>query len=350
VAKALDSFSCYDLGMAAGADMAAVAAQVGDPARANMSAAMLDGRAHTATELVQLAGIAAPTVSGHLTKLSRAQLIGVVAQGRHRYYRLASAEIGRMLEGIMVVAGDLAPTTRRATPRIDPALRRARTCYDHIAGERGVAIADALVARGAVELSDEGAMITAAGRALFSAAAFPLNGGSGKRRLSCRPGLDWSERRPHLAGVLVSRCSAERLWRAVEGEGEVLDLLLQRRRDKAAALKLMRKLLKKPGFAPDVLVTDKLRSYGAAKTEVGLSARHEQGLRKNNRAENSHQPTRRRERKMQRFKSPGSAQRFLSVHAAVHNTFNVQRHLTSRRTLRALRDEGSRTWPAATAA
>jgi transposase-like protein len=107
------------------------------------------------------------------------------------------------------------------------------------------------------------------------------------------------------------------LWRAVDDEGEVLDLLVQRRRDKAAAVKLMRKLLKKQGFAPDVLVTDKLRSYGAAKSEIGLSARREQGLRQNNRAENSHQPTRRRERKMQRFKSPGSAQRFLSTHAAV---------------------------------
>jgi transposase-like protein len=100
------------------------------------------------------------------------------------------------------------------------------------------------------------------------------------------------------------------LWRAVDDEGEVLDLLVQRRRDKAAAVKLMRKLLKKQGFAPDVMVTDKLRSYSAAKAEIGLSARHEQGLRKDNRAENSHQPTRRRERKMRRFKSPGSAQRF----------------------------------------
>ena len=134
------------------------------------------------------------------------------------------------------------------------------------------------------------------------------------------------------------------LWRAVDDEGEVLDLLVQRRRDKAAAVKLMRKLLKKQGFAPEVLVTDKLRS-----SEIVLSARHDQGLRANNRAENSHQPTRRRERKMQRFKSSGSAQRFLSVHAALH-TFNVQRHLTSRRTLRVLREEAFRTWRAVTAA
>ena len=135
--------------------MAAVAALVGDPARANMLAAMLDGRAHTATELAQLTGVAAPTAGGHLAKLSRAQLVSVVAQGRHRYYRLASAEIGRMLEGIMVVAGELAPTIPPATPRIDPALRRARTCYDHIAGELGVAIADGLVPLGVVDLTVE---------------------------------------------------------------------------------------------------------------------------------------------------------------------------------------------------
>ena len=117
-----------------------------------------------------------------------------------------------------------------------------------------------------------------------------------------------------------------------------------------AAVKLMRKLLKKHGFAPDVLVTDQLRSYAAAKSELRLTARHEQGLRRNNRAENSHLPVRRRERKMQRFKSPGSAQRFLSVHAAVQNAFNVQRHLVSRSTLRALRGEAFQNWRAATAA
>src|SRR3954465_10340096 len=110
----------------------------------------------------------------------------------------------------------------------------------------------------------------------------------------------------------------------------------------------MRKLLKKQGYAPRVLVTDKLRSYSAARRELGLSARHEQGLRKNNRAENSHQPVRRRERKMQRFKSPGSAQRFLISHAAVHNAFNLQRHLVSRQTLRLFRAEAMHAWESAT--
>ena len=140
------------------------------------------------------------------------------------------------------------------------------------------------------------------------------------------------------------------LWRAVHSEGEVLDLLVQPKRDTAAALRLMRKLLKKQAYAPDELVTDKLGSYGAARRKLGLSAHHEQGMRKNNRAENSHQPVRRRERKQQRFKSARSAQRFLSMHAPVHNTFNLQCHLISRRTLRLFRAEAVQAWQIATAA
>src|SRR5450432_2924412 len=140
------------------------------------------------------------------------------------------------------------------------------------------------------------------------------------------------------------------LWRAVDHEGEVLDMLVQRRRDKRAALRLMRKLLRKQGFAPKLLTTDKLGSYGAAFRQLRLPCPHEQGLRKNNRAENSHQPVRRRERKMQRFKSAGSAQRFLSIHAAVHNTFNLQRHLISRSTLRIFRAEAAAQWRSAVAA
>jgi putative transposase len=140
------------------------------------------------------------------------------------------------------------------------------------------------------------------------------------------------------------------LWRAVDHEGEVLDMLVQRRRDKRAALRLMRKLLRKQGFAPKLLTTDKLGSYRSAFRQLRLACPHEQGLRKNNRAENSHQVVRRRERKMQRFKSARSAQRFLSIHAAVHNTFNLQRHLVSRSTLRTFRAEAAAHWQDAVAA
>jgi len=161
-----------------------------------------------------------------------------------------------------------------------------------------------------------------------------------------RPSDRW-----HLDEMVV-RIAGERmyLWRAVDHEGEVLDMLVQRRRDGRAALRLMRKLLKKQGFAPKLLVTDKLRSYSSALRRLRLTCRHEQGLRKNNRAENSHQAVRRRERKLQRFKSARSAQRFLSLHGVVHNTFYLQRHLISRPTLRIFRAEATAQWKDAVAA
>src|SRR5215831_5869948 len=160
------------------------------------------------------------------------------------------------------------------------------------------------------------------------------------RRHRPRPSDRW-----HL-DEMVTRIAGERmyLWRAVDDEGEVLDMLVQRRRDARAALRLMRKLLKKQGFVPKLVVTDKLRSYACAFRRLRLTCRHEQGLRKNNRAENSHQAVRRRERKLQRFKSAGSAQRFLSMHGPVHNTFNFQRHLISRSTLRLFRAEATAEW------
>ena len=141
------------------------------------------------------------------------------------------------------------------------------------------------------------------------------------------------------------------LWRAVDDEGEVLDVLVQRRRNKRAAEKLLRKLLKNQGIHPEMMTTDKLPSYGAAMKVLGFVDHHKPGgMRENDRAENSHLPIRRRERKQQRFKSQGSAQRFLSTYAAVYNTFNVQRHLISRSTLRQFRSDANAVWMAATIA
>jgi transposase-like protein len=141
------------------------------------------------------------------------------------------------------------------------------------------------------------------------------------------------------------------LWRAVDDEGAILDMLVQKRRNTNAALKLLRKLLKNQGVHPETITTDKLASYRAACRRIGCSARHRPGwMLENNRAENAHLVVRRRERKQRRFESQGSAQRFLATHAAIYNTFNVQRHLISRPTLRLFRAQACTAWAAATAA
>ena len=161
-----------------------------------------------------------------------------------------------------------------------------------------------------------------------------------------RPEVRW-----HLDEVFVSITGKRMyLWRAVDSEGEVLDILVQSRRDKKAALKVIRKLLKKQGFVPATFITDKLPSYGAALKDLGLIRHHDFGGRKNNRAENFRLPVRQRERRMQRFKSARSAQRFLSTHATVYNTFNVQRHLISRKTFRQFRNHAMGRWQTVTAA
>ena len=166
------------------------------------------------------------------------------------------------------------------------------------------------------------------------------------RRTRPRPSDHW-----HLDEmVIIIRRNRYWLWRAVDNEGEVLDFLVQSRRDAKAPRKLMRKLLKKQGFAPSRVVTDKLRSYPAAFRALGLTAKHDRCLRANNRAENSHQTVRRRERKMQRFKSPGSAQHFLSIHSATYNTFYHQRHLNRRPFYKELRTASFDTWKTASAA
>ena len=167
------------------------------------------------------------------------------------------------------------------------------------------------------------------------------------RRRGTSPSGRW-----HL-DEMVAKIGGKRmwLWRAVDDEGEVLDMLVQKRRNTGAALRLLRKLLKHQRIHPETIVTDKLASYRAAFRELGCSNRHRPGrMLGNNRAENSHLIIRRRERKQQKFKSQASAQRFLATHAAVYNNFNVQRHLIRRSTLRLFRAESYRTWAGATAA
>ncbi|NQV20141.1 MAG: IS6 family transposase [Rhodospirillales bacterium] len=155
----------------------------------------------------------------------------------------------------------------------------------------------------------------------------------------------------HLDEVFVNIGGKQMyLWRAVDGEGTVLDVLVQKRRNKRAALRLMRRLLGNQGVRPTQIVTDKLKSYGAALRDLGLGHLQETGNRLNNRAESSHVPIRRRERKMQRFKSQKSAQRFLSNYGPIYNLFNVQRHLISRPTLRTFRDQAMEEWNIVTSA
>jgi DNA-binding transcriptional ArsR family regulator len=206
--------------MASNARFSEVASLAGDPARAGMLHALMDGRALTASELARVAGVTPQTASGHLARMTAAGLVQVEKQGRHRYHRLASPAVAQMMESIMQVASGLeamrpAPPTG---PR-DAVLRAARTCYDHLAGRLGVALTDALAVGGYVELEPDAGLVTDAGIALFSRIGIDvasLSAGRGKRtRVLCRPCLDWSERRPHLAGSLgaaLCSCSLEKGW------------------------------------------------------------------------------------------------------------------------------------------
>ena len=183
--------------------LATVAALLGDPARANILIALFDGRALTAKELAFAAHVTPQTASGHLGKLTEAGLLAMEKQGRHRYFRLASVQVAQMLESIMAVS-------RPEPPRIwrgGEDLRNARTCYDHLAGRLGVALADSLLNAGHLALSSDGGEISASGVAFLQTfGAEPVPG----KRVFCRPCLDWSERRPHLAGrvgaALACRC------------------------------------------------------------------------------------------------------------------------------------------------
>ena len=219
--------------MATTYQIAELASHLGEPPRAAMLAALMDGRALTATELACVAGITPQTASSHLARLSGAQLLRMSRQGRHRYHSLASPEVARMLEGLMQLASGQVPRGGKALalgPR-DSALREARTCYDHLAGRLGVAIAEALVKRGAIELEDDAGLVTRQGIALLRRAgiAFP-DGARPPARSSrplCRPCLDWSERRVHLAGRLgavICRHSLDKRWVRRLGDTRALEV------------------------------------------------------------------------------------------------------------------------------
>ena len=192
--------------MSNNAQFAAIASLLGDPSRAAMLHALMDGRSLTATELATAAGVTPQTASGHLRLLIERHLVAVKPEGRHRYHRLASPAIAEMIEAVMRVASPQPATLKplRVGPR-DAALRRARTCYDHFAGTFGVALADALVRADFLELDHDAGALTARGVTALTkvgiapealAPTRPLPSG----RVLCRPCLDWSERRLHLAG------------------------------------------------------------------------------------------------------------------------------------------------------
>jgi len=189
--------------------MAEIAALVGDPARANMLTALLGGQSLTASDLAWHAGVTPQTASGHLARMGAAQLVAVTALGRHRHYRLASAKVAQMLETIYQVAGDQPQPRRRLPSYVDTAMREARTCYDHLAGELGVAVAEALVAERYLVLSDEAGVVTRRGTRFFGDFGIDLAAIGQQRRCFCRICIDLTERRPHIAGGLGAAFCAQ---------------------------------------------------------------------------------------------------------------------------------------------
>jgi len=187
-----------------------IASLVGDPARANMLTALMTGRALTASELAHEAGVTRQTASSHLSKLEVGGLIEPEKQGRHRYYRLSDPDVAGVLEGLAGLAARAGHMRVRTGPK-DPALRRARICYDHLAGELGVAIADSLIRHGHLILGPDGGEVTDSGETFLAEAGIDVAGSRRRRRAFCRPCLDWSERRYHLAGA-IGAAIAERCF------------------------------------------------------------------------------------------------------------------------------------------
>ncbi len=187
--------------MKEGPNIAAIASLLGDPARANILTALMRDQALTASELAQEAGIALSTASGHLSKLDAAGLVTMRKQGRHRYFQLSGADVASVLEGLMGLAARTGHVRARIGPH-DPALRAARVCYDHLAGDAGVRLFDRLTAKKLIAETGGGLALTARGEQALTGQGFDLATLAAGRRPLCRSCLDWSERRSHLGGAL----------------------------------------------------------------------------------------------------------------------------------------------------
>ena len=187
--------------MKEGPDIAPVAALAGDPARANILVALLGGMALTASELANEAGVTAQTASSHLAKLENGGLIERVRQGRHRYFRLAGEDVAALLESLMGVAARAGHLRVRPGPQ-DPVMRKARVCYDHLAGEMGVRLYASLSKRRCLSVRDGGLVLSRTGRKFVEEMGIALDALARSRRALCRGCLDWSMRREHLAGAL----------------------------------------------------------------------------------------------------------------------------------------------------
>jgi DNA-binding transcriptional ArsR family regulator len=207
-----------------GPNIARIASLLGDPARADVLTALLADRALTATELASIAGVTKQTMSAHLAKLLDAALVDVDQQGRHRYFRLANEDVAELLESLMGVAFRTGAVRLLSSPR-EPALRKARVCYDHLAGEFGVAAYESLLRRGAFEVSRDELRLSKIGAGWFRDFGIDIDAAARQRRTFCRPCMDWSERRHHLAGslgaALLSRLQGLK-WAAREKNSRVI--------------------------------------------------------------------------------------------------------------------------------
>jgi DNA-binding transcriptional ArsR family regulator len=206
--------------------LAEVAQLVADPGRARILSTLMDGRAVTASKLAVVAGVTPQTTSSHLAKLVKRELLTVEQRGPRRFYRLASPLVAQMLEGIMTVAV-AGPPRFRPPSRIDAEMRQARTCYDHLAGELGVAIADGMQDRGLLVLDADAGELTAEGSEFLAGLGIDLTSPHHSRRAFCRPCLDWSERRPHLAGRVgasIADLALERDWIRRRPQGRSVEI------------------------------------------------------------------------------------------------------------------------------